>query len=128
MHSVHAQTRARVDIALENNATWQDAFQFGDTDDTTWDLTGQHFRLDIKSNKDDTTALFTCTDANGRIVVDDTVQRVIHMNVDDASIQAVFTPGEYVYDLVMFDESTPPVRVLLMGGKIAIGQGVTGDP
>lgn len=120
-------TSARVDMAVDNNATWQDAFQFGDAADTSWTLVGQHFRLDVKTNKDDASPLITLSDVNGRIVVDDTDQRIIHFNVDDVTLRSVLLPGEYVYDLIMYDESDPPVRTKLMRGHVVVKQGVSGD-
>ncbi len=122
-----AQTSARVNLVVSNNATWEDAFQFGTVGDTSWDLTGQRFRMDVKASRDDTTALFTLSTANGRIVVDDVVQRVIHFNVADTVLAAALPPSEYVYDLVMYDNSTPTVRVQLMHGEVRVRQGVTGD-
>jgi hypothetical protein len=120
-------TSSRVDIVIPNNATWEDAFQFGDTTDTTWDLAGQKFRLDIKGAKTDVTPLISLTSDAGQIVVDDVTQRIIHMNVPDASIEAFLPPGEYYYDLIMYDTAVPPIRVQLMHGEICVQIGITGD-
>ena len=119
-------TRATVDIVIENNATWLDAFIFGTAGDTTWSFTGQSFRLDVKGNKDETAALLSLTSGAGTIVVDDVVQRILHLNVPEATLSTALTPGEYVYELMMIDTSTPPVRVPLMGGKLIVVQGITG--
>ena len=119
-------TVARVDMEIYNNATWTDAFQFGVVGDTSWNLAGQNFRLDIKGNKDSTTILLTLSTATSTIVVDDTTQRILHFNVPETAIVAALLPGEYVYDLVMYDYSTPAVRIVLMGGKLTVRQGVTG--
>lgn len=127
MHHHDSKTRATVDMAIDNNATWEDAFQFGDTDDTSWDLVGQSFRMDVKTDRDSVVALLTLTTDNGRIVVDDVTQRVIHLNVDDGTIVNSLLPGKYVYDLVMYDASSPTVRVVLMGGEIRVSQGITGN-
>lgn len=122
-----AITSARVDIEIVNNATWEDAFIFGEPEDAAWTLSNQNFRVDVKGSKDQAVALLTLTTANGRIVVDDVVQRVIHFNVPDADVQANLLPGDYVYDLIMIDNSNPAVRVALMHGKLKVRQGVTGD-
>jgi len=122
-----ALTASVLDILIANNVTFQDAFQFGVVGDTTWSLTGQAFKMEVKASRDDTTPLVTWTSAGGQIVVDDVVQRVIHFNVPDTAIVAGLPVGEYVYDLVMFDTSTPPVRVLLMQGRAFVGQGITED-
>src|SRR5690348_9911887 len=108
---VHSSTSARVDISIDNNGTWSDAFQFGDLDDTTWTLTGCAFELDVKLNSYDTAPLLHLTTGNGRIIIDDEIQRVIHFQVDPADIQAALTPGSYPYDLVMIDAQS--VRVPL---------------
>lgn len=120
-------TAACVNLGVANNGTWLDAFQFGVVGDTTWDLTGQGFTMEVKASRDDVTALLTLSTTDGTIVVDDVTKRIIHFNVDDATIVADLPVGEYVYDLVMFDGSTPPVRVPLMFGRVAVGQGVTRD-
>jgi hypothetical protein len=123
--AAHSATSALVNIGIDNNATWQDAFQFGTPGDTSWTLDGQGFELDVQLTPYDTTPLLSLSTDNGRIVVDDTVQRVIHFNVDPSDIQTNLQPGTYIYDLVMVDGSTPPVRVPLMHGLLKVGQGVT---
>lgn len=122
-----ARTVARIDMEIQDNATWQDAFQFGVEGDTTWDLVGESFIMDVKGNREDPTPLLTLSTDNGRIVVDDTALRVIHFNVEDTDIQDNIPPQDdaYVYDLVMYDGSTPPRRVAMMGGCLRVCQGVT---
>lgn len=122
-----ANTSAIVNMEITNNATWEDAFRFGDSDDVSWSFTSQNFRMDIKGNDEQTAALLTLSTGNGRIVVDSAVQRILHFNVPDTVIAAALVPGEYIYDLIMYDGSVPPVRVQLMSGKICVVQGVTGD-
>ena len=121
-----AITRARVDLVIQNNATWLDAFQFGTVGDLTWNFTGQNFRLDVKGNRDQTATLLSLTTGAGTIVVDDVTQRILHLNVPEASITSVLLPGEYIYELVMYDNSTPVVRVPLMGGELRVEQGIAG--
>lgn len=119
-------TCARVDLLIFDNVTFEDAFQYGVTGDTTWSFTGQNFRMDIKGSEEDTTFLLSLTSGAGEIVVDDAVTRVLHFNVPEATISAALTPGEYVYDLVMYDGSTPAVRVGLMRGTLCVVHGITG--
>lgn len=119
-------TCARVELLIFDNVTFEDAFQFGIAGDTSWSFTGQSFRMDVKGRPDDVDPILSLTSANSQIVVDDPVQRVLHFNVPDAAIQAALTPGEYIYDFVMFDGSTPPVRVGLMRGGIKVRHGITG--
>src|ERR1035437_3854766 len=122
-----AQTSARVDIEITNNTTWNDAFIFGVVGDTSWNFSGQNFRLDVKSNKDQAAALLTISTPLTTIVVDDITLRVLHFDVQDTVVAAALVPGDYVYDLVMYDFSTPPVRVQLMSGKLKVTQGITGN-
>jgi hypothetical protein len=122
----HSVTSARVDLCIDNNGTWMDAFQFGEPDDTTWTLDGQTFELDVQRNPYDTVPLLSLSTADGRILVDDVVQRVIHFLVDPDDIQASLRPGTYVYDLVMINGSN--VRVPLMHGTLEVNQGVTYPP
>lgn len=121
-------TSAWVDLSVANNGTWQDAFQFGTAGDTSWSFTGEAFIMEVKASRNDVAdPLFTLSTALGSIVVDDAVLRVLHFNVPDATLQAALPVGEYVYDLVMFDTSVPPVRTPLMQGRVFIKQGVTED-
>lgn len=122
-----SDTSARVDLVTPNNVTWEDAFIFGTAGDTSWSFTGQNFRLDVKGDRDDAVPLLTLSTANGEIVVDDVVQRILHLQVPDATLRAALVPGCYVYDLIMYDNSTPAVRVALLHGHLRITQGVTGD-
>lgn len=119
-------TSAKVNIEIANNVTWEDAFKFGTDGDTTWSFTGQSFIMELKADRDDTTPLFTLSTDNGRIVVDDVVQRILHFNVPKTDIQASLPAyAEYQYDLVMYDASSPSIRVALMHGEVKIKQGVT---
>jgi hypothetical protein len=122
----HSVTAAHVDLCIDNNSTWMDAFQFGKPDDLTWTLDGQTFELDVQLTPYDAVPLLHLDTANGRIFVDDKVQRVIHFLVDADNIQQVLPPGIYVYDLVMIDGLG--VRVALMYGTLEVKQGVTYPP
>ena len=123
-----SDTPAVVNMTVWNNATWQDAFRFGTEGDTTWSFTGQNFILEVKGNSADTAALLTLTSADGEIVVDDAVERVLHLNVDDEAIRAALHVGEYVYDLIMFDTTVPEaIRVPLMRGRVFVKQGISGE-
>jgi hypothetical protein len=125
--STQAVTSARVDIIMQTNVTFQYAFQFGDPDDTTWTFTGQKFRMDLKKNKYvDTVPLLTLDSDSGEIVVDDVTQRVLHFNVPETSFSAAgVIPGDYDYDLIMYDTAVPALRVALMHGKFKMKQGVS---
>lgn len=121
-----ADTTARVNMITANNGTWQDAFIFGTAGDTTWSFSGQNFRMDIKGNYADEDALLSLTTGDSTIIVDDVVQRILHLNVPEATITGALVPGRYFYDLVMYDGSTPPIRIPLMHGEVRITQGITG--
>lgn len=120
-----AQTAALVDISIQDNATFTDAFQFGDAGDTSWSFTGMSFIMDVKASRDDASPLLSISSALGSIVVDDVVQRVLHFNVPDTAIQAALPVAVYVYDLIMFDGSSPPIRTPLMQGHLIVRKGVT---
>lgn len=120
----HSVTSAHVDMAIDNNGTWSDAFQFGTPGDFTWTL-NNNFEMDVQFNRYDATPLLQLSTTNGRIIVDDINQRVIHLNVAPTDIQASLRPGSYVYDLVMLDGSSPPIRTPLMHGRVHVGQGIT---
>jgi len=121
-----SSTTAIQNLKVLNNGTWSDAFQFGQPDDITWTLDGMTFELDVQRNRFDPNPLLSLTSANGRIIVDDPVQRVIHFNVPAADLQENLDPGLYVYDLVM--TSSFGVRTPLMSGTLEITQGVSYPP
>lgn len=119
-------TSAKVNIEIANNVTWEDAFMYGTEGDTTWSFTDQSFIMELKADRDDVSPLFTLSTDNGRIVVDDVVQRILHFNVPFSDIQASLPPRtEYQYDLIMYDASSPSIRVALMHGEVKVKQGVT---
>jgi hypothetical protein len=120
-------TAAIVDIFTQDNCTLQDAFQFGTPGDTSWSLTGMAFTMEVKASRDDITPLLELTSGGGQIIVDDVVQRVLHLNVPDTSIQASLPVATYVYDFIMYDTSVPPVRTVLMQGRLHVSKGVTED-
>lgn len=119
---VIAATASIVDIIAPNNATLQDAFQFDPAG--TW-LLAANFSMAIKMARSDPAALVTFGTSDGTIVVDDPVQRIIHMNITDTALAAALPVGEYVYDLVMHDASAPPIRTLLMQGRFFVTNGIT---
>lgn len=122
-----AETAAIVDIVVSDNATVQDGFRFGTPGDTSWSLTGMSFKMEVKGSRDDIAPLVTWTSGAGQIVVDDVVARVVHLNVPDTVLQSVLPPAQYVYDFIMLDGSTPPIRTQLMQGCFEVRHGVTED-
>jgi len=121
--SYQAPSVAIANITALNTVTLQEAFQFDPNG--TWTFTGQNFHMEVKASREDAVALASWTSAGGTIVVDDAINRVLHLNVSEAALQAALPAGEYVYDLVMFDASVPPIRIPLMQGTLCITQGVT---
>lgn len=123
-----ADTAAIVNFCVPNNATWQDAVEFTDPDDTQWSLTGQKFVMEVKGNRNDSGFLLELTSDNNDILIVSAALRIIKWNVDKAVIQAALPVGVYVYDLIMYDASVPAQRTMLMQGKVTVTQGITGDP
>ena len=147
-------TAARVDILTATNVTWQDAFQFDPTGTTgccspppywpcgatgpAWNFVGQNFLVTIKGNRQQPVPLMQIDSGmtgQNLIVIDDVNSRILHTNVPDTVLTGNVTgttgatgvglvPGTYVYDFVMYDGSTPPVRVMLMEGKFVLKEGV----
>jgi hypothetical protein len=145
-------TSARVDITTPNNATWEDAFQFDPTGATgssnafwppgltgpQWTLFGQNHKITIKGNRLQTAAaLIIDSGVTGSTVVitDDPNNRILHVNVPDTVMTGGVTgwtgvtgpgliPGTYVYDWVMYDGSSPPIKVQMMHGKFVMADGV----
>lgn len=135
-------TAARVDIVTSNNVTWEDALQFDPPPTYTgctgvnWGMTGQNFRMDIKGSRWQATGPYLSITSPNQIIVDDATNRILHFNVPEAVITGAtgaagatgpgLVPGKYGYDFIMFDGSTPPVRVMLMQGNFVLSDGYTG--
>lgn len=121
-----ARTAAIVNIYTQDNATLCDAIQFGDPTDLSWSLVGQTFKMEVKASRDDPSPLATFVSPT-QIVVLDPIARVIQFNVPDTTIQTSTPCAEYVYDFLMIDTSSPPIRIPLMKGKFIVTKGVTED-
>lgn len=120
---------ARVDLVAANNATFAEALQFDPpvpgVTGPAWSFSNQNFRLDIRPNFEQAT-LLSLTSLAGQIVVDDVVQRILHFNVPETVISAALIPGDYRYDMIMFDNSVPAIRVPIMHGCFTVTDGITG--
>lgn len=129
MHQT-SSTSAHVDLVAANNATFKEALQFdppvSGVTGPAWSFTGQKFRLDVKPNHEEA-ALVSFTSDAGQIIVDDETARVLHFFVPDTTIQAALIPGDYIYDLIMYDAVTPTDRTQIAHGKFIVTDGVTGD-
>lgn len=120
-----ALTAAIVNLYTNDNATFQDPLQFGVAGDTSWSFAGMSFEMSVKASRDDQTPLATFFSSSGDIIVDNAATRVLHFNVPNTIIQAKLPPAEYVYDLVMYDGSNPPIRTVLCQGCFVVEHGVT---
>lgn len=122
-----AQTAACVDIFIKDNATFQDAWQFNPPIGVaSLNFTGNSFEMSVKASSDDVPPLVTFTSGAGQIVLAlATPNPVVNMNVVDTVIQTSMPAAEYDYDLVMLDTSVPPIRTILLQGKIFVKHGVT---
>jgi hypothetical protein len=109
----------RVDIALSSNLWWDDTFQFGDPSDFTWNFSGATFYLNVTTEPiGSNPVLLTCSSALGNIIVSDTVNRILTMNVSDITLRAAFgniERDDLRYDLVMQTNSTGVVDGLMYG-------------
>jgi hypothetical protein len=117
-------TAAVVNMTVANNVTWADALQFGVDGDTSWSFNNKTFKLEVKASRDDVTPLLTLTSPT-QIVVDDATLRVLHFNVDPATVNGALAPGKYVYDFIMVDDNN--VKTMLMAGHVLVVPGVTED-
>lgn len=119
-------TSALVKFKISNDATWNDAIQFGPlADGTTWAFpAGVTFLMDVKRNRFDASPLLLLSTANGRIINLSSSLRLIQFNVSIADLQAALPPGDYVYSFIMDDPiTTPSQRTQLMHGDVCVGQG-----
>ncbi len=120
---------ANVKIITAKNATFSEAYQFdppvAGVTPPSWTLY-PNFRMDVKGYYEQTVPLESFTSASGQIVVDDAAQRVIHFNVPETVITPALVPGRYFYDLIMYDNSSPAIRISLMHGEFVVTDGVTG--
>jgi hypothetical protein len=114
-----------VEIVVQNNTYWTDAFQFGLADDQTWNFNGMSFLLDLKLHRSDTTAVLSTSSAAGTIVVQDPINRILSMYVSDHAIRAALQPDtKYEFDLIMVNNTTGQ-RDALMYGTVKVDYGVT---
>ena len=121
-------TSALVGFRISNDATWNDAIQFGPmADGTEWSFpAGATFLMDVKRNRYDTSPLLQLSTANGRIINLSSTLRLVQFNVAITDILASLPPGEYVYSYIMDDPiTTPSQRTQLMHGDVCVGQGPT---
>ncbi len=121
-------TSAEVNFKISNDATWNDAIQFGPlADGTQWSFPASRtFLMDVKRNRYDASPLLQLSTANGRIITWDADLRLIQLNVSIADLQAALPPGDYVYSFIMDDPvTTPHQRTQLMHGSVCVGQGPT---
>jgi hypothetical protein len=120
---------SNVTIVTAKNATFNESYQFdppqAGVTPPTWTLYA-NFRMDVKAYFEQTLPLCSFTTGAGQIVVDDPVQRVIHFNVAESSIDPPLVPGKYFYDLLMISNDIIPIRVPLMHGDFIVSDGVTG--
>lgn len=117
---------ADVTIVTANNATFQDAFQFDDADDTTWSFANKAFQMDVKANAEDAAPLGSFSSGAGEIIVSDYALRILYFNVSRETLATEgLIPGEYVYDLLMTDLNTAVVTPL-MHGPFIVTDGITG--
>lgn len=121
---------SRVDMVIQNNATWSDSWQFGYPDDQSWNFVGASFLLGVEMWDElkpfpnaPGVPVAEFTSAGGTITIVDVNQRILAMNVSDTLIQASLLPScSYVYDLIMVVGS---VRTPLMWGKLDVVGGIT---
>jgi hypothetical protein len=118
-----AITAAKVNMEVIDSGDWSDAFQLGTPGDTSWSFTGGSFHMDVKGSTDDAVPLLSLTTANGYVVIDDPVNRILHLAVPQSVLEAALIPGRYVYDLVLI--SAAGVRTPLMYGWVKIKHGAT---
>lgn len=115
----------KVEIEIQTNVYWDDAFQFGMPDDQTWNFNGMSFLLDLKLHRTDGTAALSLSSAAGSIVVDDPIARILHVYVTDHALRAALQPNTcYVFDLIMVNSATGQ-RDALMYGDVKVDYGVT---
>lgn len=121
---VFPPSSAEVTIVTAVNATFQEAFQFDDEDDVSWDFNNKLFAMSLKNTYEDAAALVTFS--GGQIVVDDNTRRILHFNVPRETLAAAgVIPGCYYHDLLMTD-GVNAVVTPLMHGDFIVTDGITG--
>ncbi len=114
-----------VEIVIQSNVFWDDAFQFGLADDQTWNFVGMSFLLDLKVHRSDTNPVLSLNSSGGTILVQDPINRILSMYVSDLVLRAALAPDTtYEYDLIMVNNATGQ-RDALMYGTVKFVYGVT---
>jgi hypothetical protein len=124
MGAVTIRGITRVDLAISTNSWWDDAFQFGDPADVTWNFVGMSFLSGVKRSENDASPLLSCSSAAGTIVVADPINRVLNYLVTDVAVKAALPDGDYQYDLIMVNNATGQ-RDVLMYGSLSVETGIT---
>jgi len=115
---------AQVNQVITNNATWQFAFQFGVPSDLSWNFDHCILFSDVKAEASDDTPLLATSSENGLLIILDLIARIIQYNVPPLVIQDQLPVGDYVYDLIMVNNTTYDTQQL-MTGTITVIDGPT---
>lgn len=110
----------KYNLVVEQNTTFP--FQFVVKNDSTpWDLTGYSVTMTVRPFVGSSTTTFLATNSNGFITIDGTNGRIT-LSINAATTTA-FTPGRYVYDILL--TSGGGVKTRILEGKFVVIQGVT---
>ena len=110
---------AKHNLVCEQGATFTFNFTIK-TSDTAWNLTGYTATMTVRPFIGSTTTTVSATNANGKIVLGGAAGTVA-VTLSSATT-AAFTPGQYVYDLVLDSGS---VVTRLLEGKFVVTASVT---
>lgn len=111
------------DIIIDQGSTYSDTITLKNTDDTPFDLTNYSARASLRRNIAASSATsFTCT-------ITDATNGIFTMaltSVETAALVAQnYMPTMYVYDVEIYDASSPPVVYRVLRGRAKIEPEVT---
>ena len=111
----------RVDLTIEQGATFTDESLLVDADGEVIDLTGYTARMDIKADIADTDPVISLTTDNGRIIITPSAGSVL-LYLDPAETAAI-SIERGVYDLEVVSAGGDVTR--LMQGAVVVDLNVT---
>jgi hypothetical protein len=114
------------DLSIEvvNTADWRDAIQFKDEANAIVDITGIHFRAQLRRAAEDPVLIGNLDmDTNNQLLVNGGTTGILAWNVPYTTMQDI-PPGSYVMDIIA---TFTPYKINLMSSPatVVVKQGVT---
>lgn len=112
---------AKIDLTIEQGATFRKTFRWRDSTNTPIDLTGYTARMQIREEYDSSNYIIELTTANGGIAITE-AEGVVDLFISDSNTAAI-TNKRGVYDLELITPSAEVIKFIK--GAVIIIEEVT---